>query len=79
MDLIIPAMDNVIFQDLDLLLTIISLILNTFHVLKKNGWRRTFINSRDIQNKILNDILKMPPNVNIRTFGIKRSTLIILF
>lgn len=35
MDLIIPAMDNVIFQDLDLLLTIISLILNTFHVLKK--------------------------------------------
>ena len=43
MDLIIPAMDNVIFQDLDLLLTIISLILNTFHVLKKNGWRRTFI------------------------------------
>ncbi|VFS39160.1 Uncharacterised protein [Escherichia coli] len=35
MDLIILAMDNVIFQDLDLLLTIISLILNTFHVLKK--------------------------------------------
>lgn len=31
------------FSDLDLLLTIISLILNTFHVLKKNGWRRTFI------------------------------------
>ncbi|EOU0250046.1 NeuE protein, partial [Escherichia coli] len=23
--------------------------------------------------------LKMPPNVNVRTFGIKRSTLIILF
>lgn len=38
-----------------------------------------FYYSRDIQHKILNDILKMPPNVNVRTFGIKRSTLIILF
>lgn len=78
MDLIILAMDNVIFQDLDLLLTIISLILNTFHVLKK--WmEENFYYSRDIQHKILNDILKMPSNVNVRTFGIKRSTLIILF
>ncbi|VCY23664.1 hypothetical protein BANRA_01181 [Escherichia coli] len=57
MDLIILAMDNVIFQDLDLLLTIISLILNTFHVLKK--WmEENFYYSRDIQHKILNDILK---------------------
>ena len=35
--------------------------------------------SKDIQNNILNDILKMPSNVKVETVGIKRSTLIILF
>ena len=47
--------------------------------IKKKWMEENFYYSRDIQHKILNDILKMPPNVNVRTFGIKRSTLIILF
>ncbi len=47
--------------------------------IKKKWMEENFYYSRDIQHKILNDILKIPPNVNVRTFGIKRSTLIILF
>ena len=56
-----------------------TMCLYKWAYIKKKWMEENFYYSRDIQHKILNDILKMPPNVNVRTFGIKRSTLIILF